>query len=42
MGTTPNDNSADPMRFAPKVSETSKIRVTRASRYSFSITNSAE
>lgn len=29
MGTTPQPNSANPMRFAPKVSETSKIRVTR-------------
>lgn len=31
MGTTPNDNTADPMRFGPKVAETSKIRVTRYS-----------
>ncbi|MEY4744658.1 MAG: hypothetical protein RL272_603 [Candidatus Parcubacteria bacterium] len=31
MGTTPNNNTADPMRFAPRVSETSKIRVTRFS-----------
>lgn len=29
MGATPNNNTADPMRFAPKVAETSKIRVTR-------------
>lgn len=29
MGTTPNNNTSDPMRFTPKVSETSKIRVTR-------------
>jgi 2-oxoglutarate ferredoxin oxidoreductase subunit delta len=29
MGTTPTNNSTGPMRFAPKVAETSKIRVTR-------------
>lgn len=29
MGTTPNNNTSNPMRFAPKVAETSKIRVTR-------------
>ena len=29
MGTTPNNNTTDPRRFAPKVAETSKIRVTR-------------
>ncbi len=29
MGTTPNNGTADPMRFVPKVAETSKIRVTR-------------
>jgi len=29
MGTTPNNNTTDPMRFQPKIAETSKIRVTR-------------
>lgn len=29
MGMTPNNGTTDPMRFSPKVAETSKIRVTR-------------
>lgn len=29
MGTTPGNATSNPMRFAPKVTETSKIRVTR-------------